>query len=169
MLEPTTSITSLVTTFCCRSPDRPSTAHKNTVFKSHKFLAMLILVKNFARAVRIKVNNPVRVKQKDNSMIINVADCKSITSLKRAFDQLLLFLIEQDATEVRGMYIATDIWRGCERLQFVNPDGQQMPINIDRYPDGQTWLASGIGEFQYVPADAEYAPTRLSANGTDGF
>lgn len=95
-------------------------------------------------------------------MIIHVADCRSITALKRAFDQVLLFLIEQDATSVRGMYIATDIWRGCERLQFVNSEGQQMPIDIKLYPDEKTWLSSGNGEFQYVPGDSEYAPVRLS-------
>ena len=68
------------------------------------------------------------------------------TDFKRALDQILLLMIEQDITIVDDVHIHLDAWSGNEKVQFLHDD-QTMSVRLVPTGEAQHWMACGNGKF----------------------
>ena len=80
-------------------------------------------------------------------MIIQMHSPLHTTDLKRALDQLLLLLVEQDVSVVSDVYVNMTMWSGDKQVEFVDKGGQPVPLRVEPYPDRRYWMTTGPGEF----------------------
>ncbi|WP_137864880.1 MULTISPECIES: hypothetical protein [unclassified Sphingomonas] len=76
-------------------------------------------------------------------MIIHVVGNPDINGLKRALDRIVLLMIEQEATEVRNLYLSAEIWSEDSQVLCIGEGGRPYPLYIEQNHGSEHWEATG--------------------------